>query len=307
MLFFSTFGKVYRLKVHELPVGSRHARGTAAVNLLPFEPGEKIAAVIATKDFPADEFLLFATEKGMIKKTAMSAYVNSRSSGLIAIKLREGDALIAVRRVKPGMKVMMVSSNGKAIRFDEDEVRPMGRDTSGVTGMNPGKDARILGMEITAEGSDLFVITENGYGKRTPTSEYTEHHRGGQGMATIAMTEKKGKLAGMKVVLPGHELMIVSEEGVVIRVRVTDISELGRATQGVKVMNVSETDRVCAVARVAGTKKKVSSGELEEVDSDFDDDEIDDEGEGESGGESPQSGAAKVPETEQLSLDDSEE
>jgi DNA gyrase subunit A len=256
MLFFSTHGKVYRLKVHELPVGSRHARGSAVVNLLPFENGEKIAAVIATKEFPDNEYLLFATQEGMVKKTAMSAYKNSRSTGLIAIKLREGDALIAVRRVKEGEKVVMVSSAGKAIRFDEGEARPMGRDTSGVKGMTPARGARVLGMEIAPVGSDLFVITENGFGKRTPVDEYTEHHRGGQGITTISMTEKKGQLAAMKIVLPGHELMIVSEEGVVIRVKANDISQLGRATQGVKVMNVSETDRVCAVARVAGTKKR---------------------------------------------------
>ena len=256
MLFFSTFGKVYRLKVHELPVGSRHARGTAIVNLLPFEGAEKIAAVIATKEFPDDEYLLFATQQGMVKKTAMSAYRNSRSSGLIAIKLRDDDALIAVRRVKPGEKVVMVSSAGKAIRFDESEARPMGRDTSGVKGMNTSAKAKVLGMEISPEGSDLFVITENGFGKRTPIEEYTEHHRGGQGVTTINMTAKKGQLAGMKIVMPGQELMIVSEEGVVIRVKSNDISQLGRATQGVKVMNVGDNDRVCAVARVAGSKKK---------------------------------------------------
>jgi DNA gyrase subunit A len=290
MLFFSTKGKVYRLKVHELPVGSRHARGTAVVNLLPFESEEKIAAVISTKEFPSDEYLLFATEKGMVKKTAMSAYANSRSSGLIAINLRDNDALIAVRRVKPGEKVVMVSSAGKAIRFDESEARPMGRDTSGVKGMTAPTGARVLGMEIAPEGSDLFVITENGYGKRTPMDEYTEHHRGGQGVSTIAMTTKKGALAGMKVVMPGQELMIVSEEGVVIRVKSTDISQLGRSTQGVKVMNVGENDRVCAIARVAGASKKkpATVGELEgqeslfsndapvNVDDDDDDDEFDD-------------------------------
>ncbi|MDR2957724.1 MAG: DNA gyrase subunit A, partial [Coriobacteriales bacterium] len=278
MLFFSTHGKVYRLKVHELPVGSRHARGSAVVNLLPFEAGEKIAAVIATKEFPADEYLLFATENGMIKKTAMNAYINTRSNGLIAINLRDNDALISVKRVRLGEKVVMVSSAGKAIRFDESEVRAMGRDTSGVIGMNPGKDARVLGMEIAPLESDLFVITENGFGKRTPISEYTEHHRGGQGVATISMTEKKGRLAGMKVVQPGHELMIVSEEGVVIRVRAADVSQQGRATQGVKVMNVSDTDRVCAVARVVGTKKKTATGAIETAESDFDetDDSVDD-------------------------------
>jgi DNA gyrase subunit A len=280
MLFFSTHGKVYRLKVHELPVGSRHARGTAIVNLLPFEGGEKIAAVIATKEFPNDEYLLFATQEGMVKKTAMSAYKNSRSSGLIAIKLREGDALIAVRRVKEGEKVVMVSSAGKAIRFDESEARPMGRDTSGVKGMTAARGARVLGMEIAPAGSDLFVITENGFGKRTPVEEYTEHHRGGQGMTTITMTEKKGQLAGMKIVMSGQELMIVSEEGVVIRVRSNDISQLGRATQGVKVMNMSGSDHVCAVARVAGAKKKKPAGsELEGQETLFEGEDFDDDDE----------------------------
>ncbi|MDR0459610.1 MAG: DNA gyrase subunit A [Coriobacteriales bacterium] len=280
MLFFSTRGKVYRLKVHELPVGSRTARGSAVVNLLPFEAGEKIAAVIATKDFPADEYLLFATESGMVKKTAMNAYTNTRANGLIAINLRSDDALIAVRRVKLGEKVVMVSSDGKAIRFDASEIRAMGRDTSGVIGMKPGPEARVLGMEIAPPHSDLFVITENGYGKRTPIEEYTEHHRGGQGIATIAMTEKKGRLAGMKIVLPGHELMIVSEEGVVIRVKATDVSQQGRATQGVKVMNVSDTDRVCAVARVIGTKKMANTGALETAESDFDESEEGNNGDG---------------------------
>jgi DNA gyrase subunit A len=279
MLFFSTHGKVYRLKVHELPVGSRHARGSAVVNLLPFEEGEKIAAVIATKEFPDDEYLLFATQEGMVKKTAMSAYKNSRSSGLIAIKLREHDALIAVRRVKLGEKVVMVSSAGKAIRFDESEARPMGRDTSGVKGMTTARNARVLGMEIAPEGSDLFVITENGFGKRTSIAEYTEHHRGGQGMTTISMTEKKGQLAGMKIVMSGQELMIVSEEGVVIRVKSNDISQLGRATQGVKVMNVSESDRVCAVARVAGAQKKKEqeNGDPEEQGKLFEDVDVEEE------------------------------
>ena len=310
MLFFSTHGKVYRLKVHELPVGSRAARGSAVVNLLPFEAGEKIAAVIATKDFPAEEYLLFATEGGMVKKTAMSAYVNSRSSGLIAINLRDGDALIAVKRVKSGEKVVLVSSAGKAILFDEGEARPMGRDTSGVIGMKPGADHKVLGMEIAPLDSDLFVVTENGYGKRTPVSEYTEHHRGGQGIATISMTEKKGRLAGMKVVQAGHELMIVSEEGVVIRIKATDVSSQGRATQGVKVMNVADSDRVCAIARVVGTRQRSTTGELETADVDFDDEddgELDAvDGDGTGNGEAAQ-GASASSSPKQLSLESAED
>ena len=258
MLFFTSKGKVYRQKVHQIPLGSRQAKGTPVVNLLPIEDDEKVATVINTRDFPADEYLLFATAHGMVKKTAFDAYKNVRSNGLIAINLRDADELIAVRRVAPGMKVLMVSSAGKAIRFDESEARPMGRDTTGVHGIRidvKGGD-RVLGMEIAPDDSDLFVITERGYGKRTKVTEYTEHHRGGGGMSTIKMTDKKGKIAAMKIINEKHEMMIVSEEGVVIRVKAGDISELSRATQGVKVMNVDDSDRVVAVARVAGGKKK---------------------------------------------------
>jgi DNA gyrase subunit A len=257
VLFFSTKGKVYRMKVHELPVGSRHARGTAAVNLLPFEQDEKITAAITTRGFPADEFLMFATRNGMVKKTALEAYDRSRRDGIIAIALKGGDELISVRRVKPNMKVMMVSANGKAIKWDESQARPMGRDTMGVRGMNvKAGDDCVLGMEIAPDGAELFVVTERGYGKRTSVVDYPEQNRGGMGVKTIQVTEKKGRLAGMKIVLPQHELMLISHDGVVIRVKAEDISRLGRSTQGVKVMNVAGTDLVVAIARVTSNKKK---------------------------------------------------
>jgi DNA gyrase subunit A len=256
VMFFSTKGKVYRLKVHELPVGSRQARGSAVVNLLPFDEGEKIAAIITCRDFPADDYLMFATRNGMIKKTAMSAYDRTRRDGIIAINLKSGDELINVRKVHPHEKVILVSSDGKAILFDENDVRAMGRDTSGVRGITLKGAATMLGMEISNGNGDLFVITEKGYGKRTAVSEYPEHKRGGQGVFTIQMTPRKGILAAMKVVGPQHELMIVSESGVVIRVKATDISKLGRSTQGVKVMNVADDDRVCALARMVSARKK---------------------------------------------------
>ena len=256
MLFFSTAGKVYRLKVYELPEASRHARGTAIVNLLPLAKGETISAVIATKEFPSDEYLMFATSHGMVKKTSMDLYDRTRRDGLIAINLKDGDELISVRRVAKGEKVIMVSSAGKAIMWDEDEVRGMGRDTMGVRGMNVPPIARVLGMEIAKPDTELFVITEKGYGKRTPISEYPEHHRGGQGVFTITMTEKKGLLAAMKIVAPDEEIMIMSEEGVCVRTPVSGISELGRSTQGVRVMNVADNDRVTAVAIASSGKKK---------------------------------------------------
>ncbi len=256
MLFFSTAGKVYRLKVYELPEASRHARGTAIVNLLPLAKGETISAVIATKEFPSDEYLMFATSHGMVKKTSMELYDRTRRDGLIAINLKDNDELISVKRVAPGEKVIMVSSAGKAIKWDEGEVRGMGRDTMGVRGMNVPPIARVLGMEIAKPDTELFVITEKGYGKRTPISEYPEHHRGGQGVFTITMTEKKGLLAAMKIVAPDEEIMIMSEEGVCVRTPVSGISELGRSTQGVRVMNVADNDRVTAVAIASSGKKK---------------------------------------------------
>lgn len=264
VLFFSSRGKVYRLKVHELPVGSRHARGTAVINLLPFEQNEKIAAVISTRVFSPEEYLLFATKNGLVKKTALEAYDRSRRDGIIAINLRDNDELIAVRRVHEDQRVMMVSTAGKAIKWDESDARPMGRDTMGVKGMTVKEGERVLGMEIAPDDAELFVVTERGYGKRTSVPDYPIQKRGGMGVKTIQVTPKKGPLAGMKIVQPHHELMLISEEGVVIRVRAEDISKLGRSTQGVKVMNVAETDQVCALARVSAKKKaakKVAEGQ----------------------------------------------
>lgn len=259
ILFFSNKGKVYRLKVYEIPEASRHARGNAIVNLLPFEKDEKVSAVIATKDFPEDEYLIFATAGGMVKKTAMKLYDRTRRDGLIAISLKDGDELISVQRVATGEKVMMVSSAGKAIQWDEEEVRAMGRDTQGVRGMNVQADAKVLGMEIVRPGSELFVITERGYGKRTSVEDYPIHHRGGQGVFTITMTAKKGLLAAMKIVEENDELMIITEEGVVVRTPVEGVSQLGRSTQGVHIMNVADKDKVTAVAVTEGTSSKKSS------------------------------------------------
>ena len=256
VLFFSTKGKVYRLKVHELPVGSRQARGSAIVNLLPFEEDEKIAAVISCRTFPEDEYLIFATASGMIKKTVMSAYDRSRRDGIIAINLKSGDRLLDVRRVRQGDKIIMATTEGKAIMFEEDQVRPTGRDTSGVRGISLKGEASVLGMEITNGRGDLFVITERGFGKRTPVADYPCQNRGGQGVYTIQMTERKGKLAAMKVVGPQHELFIITAEAMVTRVKTDEISRTGRNTQGVKMMSVPDGDRVTAVARMTAAKKK---------------------------------------------------
>ncbi len=268
LLFFSSFGKVYRLKAYEVPEASRHARGTAIVNLLSLEKGETIAAVIATKDFPEDEYLMFATSHGMVKKTSMALYDRTRRDGLRAINLKENDALISVQRVAEGEKVMMVSSAGKAIMWEEGEVRAMGRDTMGVRGMTVNGDARVLGMEIARPETDLLVITELGYGKRTSVEEYPSHHRGGQGVFTITMTDKKGQLAAMKIVEEDDEIMIITEEGVVVRTPVSGVSQLGRSTQGVHIMNVSGKDKVSAVAKSTSDKKEEEGSAEAEAGSD---------------------------------------
>lgn len=259
VMFFSNRGKVYRLKVHELPVGTRQARGTAIVNLLPFEEGEKIASVISCREFPEDEYLMFATASGMVKKTAMAAYDRSRRDGIIAINIKAGDALLGVRRVREGDRVILATTAGKAIMFAEDQVRATGRDTSGVRGITMKGDTKVLGMEITNGRGDLFVITERGFGKRTPIADYPEQNRGGQGVYTIQMTDRKGMLAACKVIGPQHELFIITEMATVIRVKTDEISCTGRATQGVKMMSVADGDRVTAVARMTSAKKKAKA------------------------------------------------
>ena len=274
VLFFSSKGKVYRLKVHELPEGSRQARGTAIVNLLPFEDSEKIASVISCREFPENEYLMFATANGMVKKTVMSAYDRSRRDGIIAINLKEGDQLLDVRRVRENDRIILATTAGKAIVFAEDCVRATGRDTSGVRGITMKDDTLVLGMETSGGLGDLFVITEHGFGKRTPVADYPLQNRGGQGVFTIQMTDRKGKLAAMKTVGPQHELFIITEGATVIRVKTDDISKTGRATQGVKMMSVADGDRVCAVARMEAAKdepKDAGAAEGEDIEPSSDD------------------------------------
>ena len=270
MLFFSSLGKVYRLKVYQIPEASRHARGTAIVNLLPLEKGETIAAVIATKDFPEDEYLMFATSQGMVKKTSMALYNRTRRDGLIAINLKDGDKLISVKRVQPGDMVVIAANTGKAIKWDESEVRAMGRGTMGVHGISLPVGAEALGLEIAREDSELLVVTEKGYGKRTPIEEYPMQHRGGQGVFTINMTAKKGMLADVKVVNPGDEIIIMSEDGLTVRTPVSGISQQGRSTQGVHIMNVADEDKISVIAISKRAKKRVHKNELgqEEIEAD---------------------------------------
>ena len=211
MMFFSSRGKVYRLKVHQLPTGSRTSKGKAIVNLLPFVPGEKVAAIIAVKEYRDTQYLIMATKKGLIKKTPITAYDTPRKDGIIAISIKDDDELIDVERSNGNDEVLMVSRNGQAIRFSEKDCRPMGRVSQGVKGMKLAPGDEVLSMMVAKEiDGDLFVITENGYGKRTPLSEYKRQNRGGMGVRTLKVTEKKGKASGAGILKDEHDLMIIS-------------------------------------------------------------------------------------------------
>jgi len=252
MMFFSSFGKVYRIKVHQLPVGSRTSKGKAIVNLLPFAPGEEVAAIIAVKEYDDSHYLIMGTKKGLVKKTAIKAYDTSRKDGIIAININEGDELISVKKSNGSDEVIMVSRNGQAIRFSEKDCRPMGRASQGVKGMRLKGDDEVLSMIVIKElDADLFILTENGYGKRTALSQYNRQRRGGQGVRTLKITEKKGKATGAGILKDEYDLMIISESGVLIRIPAKSISRTGRSTQGVKVINLKEGNRVGSYSIIA--------------------------------------------------------
>jgi DNA gyrase subunit A len=266
LLFFTNRGKVYRLKVYELPEGSRTSKGRALVNVLPLRDGEKVTAVIPTRDFTENKYLVFATADGLVKKTEFKAYNTPiRADGIIAIKIRDKDELVQVRLTSGDDDVLLVSKSGHAARFSEANVRAMGRDTSGVKGMNVsakvnGEPNRVLGMDVARDDAELFVVTENGYGKRTSVSEYPVKGRGTKGVLTAKLTAKKGGLAGALIVREHQDLLFISQNGMVQRTRAGGISRMGRPTQGVKVMNMKDDDRVSAVALV------VDSGDSDSAD-----------------------------------------
>src|SRR5215218_8638082 len=252
LLFFTNRGKVYRQKVYELPEASRTAKGRALVNVLPLREGERVQAVQATRDFSEGKYLVFATRQGMIKKTEFPAYNTPiKADGIIAIKIRGDDELVAVRRTGGDDDIIMVARSGQAARFSEDEVRPMGRDTSGVRGMNVSRgDNWVLDMDVVQPDTDLLVVTEKGYGKRTGMEEYPVKGRGTMGVKTVGLTERKGALAGALIVREHHELVFISQHGMVQRTGVRGISRQGRPAQGVRLMNLREDDVVSAVALV---------------------------------------------------------
>jgi len=255
LLFFTNRGKVYRSKVYDLPEASRTAKGRALVNILPLREGERVQSVLATRDYSEGRYLLFATRAGIVKKTEFAAYNTPiNADGIIAIKIRDDDELVAVRRTSGDDDILMVSRSGKAVRMRESDVRAMGRDTSGMKGMNvsqPGN--RVLTMDVASDEQELLVVTENGYGKRTALSDYPRKGRGTMGVKTIELTENKGALAGALVVREHEELVFISHGGMVQRTGVRGINRYGRAAQGVRLMNLKDDDTVSAIALVADT------------------------------------------------------
>ncbi len=262
LLFFTNRGKVYRLKVYDLPEQSRTARGRALVNLLPLREDEKVQSVLNTRDFTEGKYLVFATRNGIVKKTEFLAYNTPiKADGIIAINIRDDDELIAVRRTSGEDDIIMVSRSGQAARFHESRVRAMGRDTSGVRGMNVSQPGNaLLAMDVASDDQELLVVTENGYGKRTAISDYPVKGRDTMGVRTIQLTENKGALAGALVVREHQELVFISQNGMVQRTSVRGISRYGRASQGVKVMNIRDDDQVSAVALVAESASDVEDG-----------------------------------------------
>jgi DNA gyrase subunit A len=252
LLFFTNRGKVYRSKVYDLPEAPRQSKGRFLGNVLPLREGERVQSVLASRDYSESEYLVFATRNGTVKKTTLQSYNTPiKADGIIAINIREDDELVAVRRVDQGDEILMVSHAGLTVRFREEDARAMGRDTTGVRGMDvSGKDNYLLAMDVATPGQDLLVVTENGYGKRTAIDEYRLTSRGAKGVKTIAFTERKGLLAAALVVREHQELVFISQDGMVQRTSVRGINRYGRTSQGVRVMNLREGDVVSAVALV---------------------------------------------------------
>ena len=249
ILFFSDKGKLYKLKGYEIPEAGRTAKGTAIVNLLSLDAGEKISAVIPIQNFAEGKYLLMGTKNGLIKKTALTEYISSRKTGLQAITLKDDDRLISVKLTDGEDNVVLVTRNGLCITFDEKEVRPIGRTAQGVIGIRIDDDDEVIGMESIIRGgkATLLTITENGFGKRTETDEYRVQIRGGKGVLTYKITKKTGKLVGVKVTTGNEDVMLITDTGTIIRLNISEISVLSRATQGVTLMRTSDGGKVVSI------------------------------------------------------------
>ncbi len=270
LLFFSDKGRVFRKKVYEVPQAGRAARGKALVNILPVEKGEKISATLAVREFAEGQYIIMATKNGVVKKTSLTEYKNIRSNGIIAIRLDDNDELMAVAISTGEQDIMLASSNGKAIRFSETDVRPLSRSTRGVTGIRMSEGNRVISMSVVAEKATFLAISENGYGKRTAVSEYNTQKRGGQGVFTLKTGGRNGDMIGALQVLDDDQVMMMTDSGRLVRIRMNGINVIGRNTQGVTLIDCSKKERVIGAVRVV--EKQDESDDENIVESDFDDD-----------------------------------
>ena len=261
LLFFSNTGRVYRIKAHEIPISSRTSRGMALVNLLQLQPGETIQTIVDTRDYETNRFLFFATRQGRVKKTLFTAYDSSLRSGLIAIKLNDGDELVTVVPTNGTDHIFMTSRQGQALRFSEDDVRPMGRTAAGVVGMKFRDGDELVSTAVLAPDTELLIVTSEGFGKRIDPELFTPKKRAGLGVRCVTVNEKKGEVVGSMFVTPTDEILIISSGGVIIRTPVLDVSQQGRDATGVRVMNVSGSDRVSAVARLLNVEDAPGAAE----------------------------------------------
>lgn len=253
VLFFTNRGRVYKLRAYEIPDAGRTAKGTNIINLIAIEQDEKIETVLSVKDDVNEGFLFMGTKQGLVKKTPLSEFKNLRKNGLIAINLRDGDELLKVKITRGDADIVIVTQDGNAIRFNETDVRPMGRTASGVRSINLRKDDIAVCMDIAVEGEDLLVISENGFGKRTPITEYKRQKRGGTGLITYKLSEKTGKVIGATICKIDDELMLINTSGVAIRINVSDISVTSRSTMGVTLMRTTEEEKIAAIAKISGS------------------------------------------------------
>jgi len=251
ILFFTTIGKVYWIKVHELPQASRAARGRPIVNLLNLESGERVSAFLPVREFQQGRYIVFATKNGLIKKTELMAYGHPRPSGIRAIGLEQGDEVIGVRLTDGQQELILSTSDGQSIRFKEEQVRPTGRGTFGVVGMKLDPNDKVVSMEILSLGADILTVAEGGFGKRTEMDEYRLQSRGGKGIITMKTTEKTGRVIGVQLVGADDQLMLITNTGKIIRLRINDIRVIGRNTQGVRLIDLDEGERVVSLARLA--------------------------------------------------------
>lgn len=263
VLFFTNKGRVYRLRGHEIPEAGRNARGFAVINLLNLEPGERIQATIPIKEYSDDQYLTMATRNGTIKKTVLSEFETNRTGGLICITLVDDDELVGIEPTKGEAEILLVTKKAQAIRFLEEQIRPMGRQAQGVIGIRLDAGDEVVGLGVVAEGADLLVVTDRGFGKRTSLEEYRAINRGGKGVLTLNRTERTGSIVGIQVVQESGEIMLLSVEGIAIRMKVAEISRMGRNTQGVTLMRLDADDRVVAVANIVGREEEPPSQETE--------------------------------------------